>query len=793
MKKRQSGIRLLSALFSASLLFGSLTAFPAAADERQITQLSDLSGYASVTDAVSCTPEGLPGYRGGKLASSIAGLYGLVTTTVQQTNPSQYVSYLKSLEEDGWKQYSNNIIGDDSLFATYTKGTGSAYVYYIGAKKTAYIAVSPTQNLENRKQENTYEKITTPQLTQIKMLSKEVVEGMSYFIRLSDGRFIVVDGGWNEANDYEAKKLYERLSAQNELDTVTIAAWFVTHPHGDHLGTINDFLRVYAGKVKIEEMIFHFPTDEIYAKSNEAYLVTDMSSARVQTFFINLKKYWPDLKIVTSHTGQKYYIADAEIEILHTLEDYFPRTIDQNGDFSINSISNLFTVTIAGQRILFTGDLDPTGSADAVKMWGSYLKSDIVQMNHHGLTGATVDFYKAVSPTVAMMPAAMPHYEASYGQEASRYLLDGKCPTLKEIIVSGFLERTLALPYESDSDVLIPNIPKKTYTYDEPKRNSAEVPEPYMDLAFDGDDVTDAAGNTEMTMRGGSIDVNEVVYRDKTYRINSYRAEESGEYVDVKLRDIGSADELGDFLLSGCTFEMFVALDKRPNSTTGFLTSCYSGGVSLYLRGAGGLGFQIGNAVGDGRFPGSGYSYVTNDTTTYRIFDEGNVTHVTGTYDPTDNTLNLYLNGMRIYKTDYGTKKFNLGNAAFDRLGIGLNVSYTSESLAAQTPYTVIRSRVYDTCLTDEQVAAEYWNCIDLLLATEPAPETAAPETAAPETAVPGTEAVGTGEPTETKAGDEKPAEEKGLPKAVLYIGGAVLLAAVFAAGVIFGGRKKKN
>ena len=47
--------------------------------------------------------------------------------------------------------------------------------------------------------------------------------------------------------------------------------------------------------------------------------------------------------------------------------------------------------------------------------------------------------------------------------------------------------------------------------------------------------------------------------------------------------------------------------------------------------------------------------------------------------------------------------------------GIGLNVSYTSESLGGATPYTVIRSNVYDTALTAEQVAAEYYNYVDAL------------------------------------------------------------------------------
>ena len=44
---------------------------------------------------------------------------------------------------------------------------------------------------------------------------------MSYVMRLSDGRFIVVDGGYIEANNEESKRLYALMEQQNVLDKIT--------------------------------------------------------------------------------------------------------------------------------------------------------------------------------------------------------------------------------------------------------------------------------------------------------------------------------------------------------------------------------------------------------------------------------------------------------------------------------------------------------------------------------------------------------------------------------------------
>lgn len=209
----------------------------------------------------------------------------------------------------------------------------------------------------------------------------------------------------------------------------------------------------------------------------------------------------------------------------------------------------------------------------------------------------------------------------------------------------------------------------------------------------------------------------QVQYKGTQYTTKGYRATKNSDYIEVVLDKITLANMLGELILGGCTFEMFVQLDYPPSQTVGFLTSCNAGGVTLYLRGYGAqMNFQIGttkpNAISN-----ANYSMVQHGIASMGAKIDGNrVAHVVGTYDKSTNMMNLYYNGVLVAKYIYGNGNFKIGSAIYNKLGIGRNVSSMSEALADQTDYTVLRSRVYFVALTDKQVAAEYYDCIDSLI-----------------------------------------------------------------------------
>ena len=107
--------------------------------------------------------------------------------------------------------------------------------------------------------------------------------------------------------------------------------------------------------------------------------------------------------IYQARTGQKYYFGNAEVEILWTYEDI--QTFNVYHDRS-NPTCIGFTVNIAGQRIMFTGDTRTEEFTVAYKRYGDYLKSEMVQLSHHGQGdgGSPVEFYQYVDAKYVFQP-----------------------------------------------------------------------------------------------------------------------------------------------------------------------------------------------------------------------------------------------------------------------------------------------------------------------------------------------------------------------------------------------------
>lgn len=428
-----------------------------------IEQLDNVSAYFGVTGRSQALAD-LPAYTYNgevpiKFTEMGDGRYGEKFYVFTETDAAAYINYLNALEIDGWVQYSNNIIEGTNLFATYTKGEGSVYCYYISAKKTTYIIKSLNQNLEPREQDNQYETVCTPILTQTMLQYIEWPAGMGYIIRLADGRFILIDGGYMESNGKESERLYAILERQNVLDKITIAAWIITHPHGDHLGVTNEFMMKYKPEdVEIQQFIFNFPNNADLEVADPIVVNDTNNPTRMPTFFLVKDMLWKDVPVTVCHTGQVYHFADAKIEFIHTHEDFAPKKIYQTGEDPVNGTSSVFRVEIAGQTTMFYGDASIGASADMVKMWGSYLKSDIMQANHHGLNGGSVPLYENTDPTVVMVPSSAREIPSILRFEYSRWIWNNKSGNIKEVMLSGWGHRELDLPYQVTDDT--PFFPK---------------------------------------------------------------------------------------------------------------------------------------------------------------------------------------------------------------------------------------------------------------------------------------------------------------------------------------------
>ena len=418
-----------------------------------IEQLDDVSVYIPATGESKQPDEALPAYTYSE-GETVAfkgmkkGRYEQETFVFNNTDAASFITYLQALEADGWQQYSNNIIEGTNLFATYTKDGSSLYCYYISVKNRTFIIRSPYQNLEVREQDNQYEALCETQLTQVGLSHITWPGGMSYLIRLSDGRFVVIDGGYTESNYLEANHLYDLMTQQNVLDKITIAAWIITHPHKDHLGATSDFIRYYnPNQVDIQQFIFNFPTDEVLLTVEETTVNDTSDPSKMPTFLMALESLWAHVPVTVCHTGQRYHFADATFEVLHTFEDFYPQDLIMQSQDPVNGASTVVSMEVAGQKTLFLADSARDCSADMVKMWGSYLKSDIMQAAHHGLNGGSVALYEAIDPQVVLVPSEARYIKKILEFTHSQWLWNNESGNIREIVVSDWGERTFALPY----------------------------------------------------------------------------------------------------------------------------------------------------------------------------------------------------------------------------------------------------------------------------------------------------------------------------------------------------------
>ena len=363
---------------------------------------------------------------------------------------NDYDSYCALIEGKGYEKYAENTIGENR-YATYTSDSNTVNVKYISnptSRTTLLIAIEKKGALPDKP--GNYERVAETQLTQVSLIRESNMDGMSYLYRLADGRFIAIDGGFHEANGKQAAHFYDLITEQNVNGSKpVIALWIITHPHEDHIGMFTDFIARYSMSVEIQKVAMDIGADEYLEKGDAAYLLSDNELGSLPRMRENMEKYIPDTPVLKLHGGQKITIADAEIEILYTLSDMLP---DTTAGMELNATSVIFTVTVQNNKTIFLGDAMPPECNSLVYMFGDYLKSDMMQLAHHGYNGATTQIYQVINPAVGLWPSNPVAIPGNSNFEYNKWLIEND--SCMELLVSGYYEFTLKLPYTpSNTDI----------------------------------------------------------------------------------------------------------------------------------------------------------------------------------------------------------------------------------------------------------------------------------------------------------------------------------------------------
>ncbi len=242
--------------------------------------------------------------------------------------------------------------------------------------------------------------------------------GMSYIFRLGDGSFIIFDGGWN--TEPIADALYSRLLSLAEGGDIVISGWFMTHAHVDHIGAFYTFARKYADKVTLKRVIFNYPGES---------RMTEMGDVFVQGFVHKWRETVGKFKgaeAIKARTGQRFHFDGLDLDILFTYEDYMmPRPLR-----TFNDTSLVMRVTACGETYMFLGDASETMCKILVQKYGELLKSDIVQVAHHGYGGGTKEIYDVIQAPIVLWPIC---YDQP-GTNSPRYSNPEWSPITREMI-----------------------------------------------------------------------------------------------------------------------------------------------------------------------------------------------------------------------------------------------------------------------------------------------------------------------------------------------------------------------
>lgn len=411
--------------------------------KREVASIADtgsltLPADMRITGTAIKLANAVPAYVGADLSAIYHSGNQNQVLIFEDTDADEYAAYRKALEGAGFTLYTENDIVDNR-FATYINDKYVINAGYYAYEDEARIIVELKDTLPWLESENVYEDKGVQSSFSMIGLEESGANGMSFVFQLVDGSYIIFDGGFNK--DRDASHLYQYLRQHApDPNNITIAAWIITHSHGDHYGCYYKFTDTYASKVKLEYVIGNFPSDEARIEGG-----VENEGGAGPNIEKRVSKY-DGAKFIKTHVGHEFFIRNARIEVLYTLESYGPRILDY-----LNTSSLICRVEIGGQVFNITGDASNHGCDIARRMYGDYLKADFVQVCHHGYTtgssayNGVTGFYDASAAPVVIWPVADKEISGMLGRAYDAHLYNA--PTTKEVFVAGGRDLRLLLPY----------------------------------------------------------------------------------------------------------------------------------------------------------------------------------------------------------------------------------------------------------------------------------------------------------------------------------------------------------
>lgn len=209
------------------------------------------------------------------------------------------------------------------------------------------------------------------------MEDKGNINSMGYVVVTRNGQNIFIDSGRDI--DKDVVKFY--IDKYGKIDH-----WIVTHGHTDHVGALCRLLN--EENIEINNIYYSLLSEEWYKENDkrgyesEKLLLDSLKSDKIKNHIV-------------CKEGQVINIDNVRVDIIRE-----PNPEITNGDNG-NEASLVFKLTAedVNKSMIFLGDAMTKCSKELLENSES-LKSDAVQMAHHGQNGVTKEVYDAIKPEV---------------------------------------------------------------------------------------------------------------------------------------------------------------------------------------------------------------------------------------------------------------------------------------------------------------------------------------------------------------------------------------------------------
>ena len=337
---------------------------------------------------------------------------------------AEVAAYEQKLAAAGYTLYDQNTIGSNR-FATYVTEEQMIHLNYFPAleENQFHIVYGPNTCLLPNTPivDAAYEAVVTPSVSIIEMTDSV----LCMVVQMADGSFVVIDGGYGYSGSttlsatytttgleytFERNHQTDMTNLLNFLEEMTPGegkpqiTWMITHADPDHIQLPYVFIRTYSSRIDVNAVCYNFPN--FYNVGLSSSYNPETFTGLANSFLSTINTYYPDAEHYIYHTGQKLYLPGGEIEFLFTPEDLWPKAMT-----SMNHTSGMWRFTINGQTVMITGDAEKPLNQQAAAVFGDYLKSDILQVVHHGSNGGSVEFYNAVDPSICFWPCQQEYLE----------------------------------------------------------------------------------------------------------------------------------------------------------------------------------------------------------------------------------------------------------------------------------------------------------------------------------------------------------------------------------------------